>query len=516
MSGQDRASSHSPREQTGGGLRRELSFTGALALSVGIMAPTAALALNGSGVAADAGRAVPLVFLLAAIGVGFVSYAFIRLSRYVSHAGSMYGFTGVALGSRAALGVGWALVGTYVMLAATGCAGTAVFVLNVFHDIGILSGVGWIPVAMIAYLLAAAVGYGQIRRATRVLLVAEGISIVLVTILIVTIFAKLFAGTAPHGAGFSLKPFSPAHGITTSALFLGIVFAFLSFAGFEGAATLGEETNDPKRNIGRAIGGTLILGGALFVIGMLAETLGFGTGSSGVNAFATSSAPLGDLAHGYVGPWYRDLIDLGATLSMFAATLGGTSAAARMLFVLGRNGFGPKQLSKTSSDTGSPLAAVLVCVGFGMVVLLYMGIRGSTSTEAFFYPATLGTLGLLTCYIVTNISALRFLIWQRRAPVWEAVFPVVGTVFLGYVLWKQVYPVPAHPYNLFPYIDLAWLVVGCAYLFSRPSIIERTGKDVDGLRADAHVVTAGPYIHAGEVDVVGPVTAAEEADARVL
>src|SRR5947209_16701858 len=89
------------------GLRRELSFTGALALSIGIMAPTAALALNGSGVAANAGRAVPLVFLLAAIGVGFVSYAFVRLSRYISHAGSMFGFTGVALGPRAGLGVGW-------------------------------------------------------------------------------------------------------------------------------------------------------------------------------------------------------------------------------------------------------------------------------------------------------------------------------------------------------------------------------------------------------------------------
>jgi hypothetical protein len=96
------------------------------------------------------------------------------------------------------------------------------------------------------------------------------------------------------------------------------------------------------------------------------------------------------------------------------------------------------------------------------------------------------------------------------------VFPIVGTAFLGYVLWKQVYPVPAHPYNLFPYIDLAWLVVGCVYLFSRPSIVERARHDVEALRADAHVVTAGPYIHAGDVEVVGPVTAAEEADARVL
>ncbi|MDQ6818684.1 MAG: APC family permease [Actinomycetota bacterium] len=505
--------------QTGGdepGLRRNLSFSGALALSVGIMAPTAALALNGAGAAVNAGRAVPLVFLLAAIGVGFVSYAFITLSRYVSHAGSMYGFTGVALGPRAGLGVGWALFGTYVMLAATGCAGTAVFVLNLFSDIGILGGLGWIPVVIVVYLLAGAICYGQMKRATRVLLAAEGISIVMVVILFVIIYAKLFAGSAPNHASFSLKPFSPGPGVSTSALFLGIVFAFLSFAGFEGAAALGEETSDPKRNIGRAIGGTLILGGTLFVIGMLGETLGFGIDAAGVKAFAGSSAPLGDLAHGYVGQWYRDLVDLGATLSMFAATIGGTAAAGRVLYVLGRNGLGPSALGETSPKTGSPGLAVAISAAFGLLSLLYMGVTGAAATDAFFYPATLGTLGLLAAYIMTNLSAFKFLILSRRRPWWEGFFPVAGTAFLCYVLWKQVHPVPAYPYNLFPYIDLVFLAIGCLYLCTRSTIVERTRRDVEGLRADAHTVHAGPYVHAGAVDVVGPVTPAEESDARIL
>jgi amino acid transporter len=498
------------------GLRRELPFLGALALSIGIMAPTGALALNGSGVAANVGRAVPLVFVLAAIGVGFVSYAFIRMSRYVSHAGSMFGFTGVALGPRAGLFVGWTLVGTYVMLAATGCAGIAVFALNLFDDIGILSGVGWVPVALIGYALVALVAYGQTKKATKLLLVIECISVAVVTILFAVIFIKLFAGSAPNGASFSLEAFSPADGLPTSALFLGIVFGFLSFAGFEGAASLGEETNDPKRNIGRAIGGTLLLGSGIFVVGMLAETLGFGTGPKGVEAFATSSAPLGDLAHSYIGPWYRDLVNLGAMISLFGGTLGCTTAAARMLFVLGRDGVGPAAVGQTSPKTGSPVTAMLACSVFAVLVLLYMAIRGATAVDAFFYTATMGTLGLLTAYIATNIGAFRFLILERRAPAWEAFFPVVATIFLGYVLWKQIYPRPAYPYNLFIWIDIAWLVVGCAYLFSLKTVIERVRVDMDGLRGEAQVVTAGPYIHAGEVDVVGPLTSAEEADAEVL
>jgi amino acid transporter len=366
------------------------------------------------------------------------------------------------------------------------------------------------------YLLVGVIAYGQLKTATRVLLFAEGISIALVVLLIAVIYVKLFAGSTPHGGGFSLKPFSPADGVPTSALFLGIVFAFLSFAGFEGAATLGEETNDPKRNIGRAIGGTLIIGGVLFVVGMLAETLAFGIDEAGVKAFAGSSAPLGDLAGSYIGAWYRDIIDLGATMSMFAAALGGTSAAARMVFVLARDGVGPEALGKTSPKTGSPLAAVLLCAGLGLAALLFIGIRGATATEAFFYPATVGTLGLLSAYIVTNIGAFRFLILQKRAPAWEGIFPVGATLFLAYVLFKQVHPVPDHPYNLFPYVVLAWIIVGCLYLFTRSSVVERVREDIAALGSDGRTVAAGPYVHAGEVDVPGPLSAAEVADADVL
>jgi amino acid transporter len=73
----------------GGMLRRELRFWEAIALSIAIMAPTAAMALNGTVPASLVGRAVPLAFIFATIGVIFVSWAFIRLTSNFSHAGSV-------------------------------------------------------------------------------------------------------------------------------------------------------------------------------------------------------------------------------------------------------------------------------------------------------------------------------------------------------------------------------------------------------------------------------------------
>jgi hypothetical protein len=52
-----------------GGLRRELRFWETIALSIGIMAPTAAMALNGTAPAGLVGRAVPLAFIFATVGI---------------------------------------------------------------------------------------------------------------------------------------------------------------------------------------------------------------------------------------------------------------------------------------------------------------------------------------------------------------------------------------------------------------------------------------------------------------
>src|SRR6201991_4602348 len=96
------------------GLRRELRFWEAIAISIGIMAPTAAMALNGVAPAGLIGRAVPLAFIFATIGILFVAYAFIRLTRYFAHAGSVYALTGMTLGPQAGFFSGWALLGTYL------------------------------------------------------------------------------------------------------------------------------------------------------------------------------------------------------------------------------------------------------------------------------------------------------------------------------------------------------------------------------------------------------------------
>jgi hypothetical protein len=40
-----------------------------------------------------------------------------------------------------------------------------------------------------------------------------------------------------------------------------------------------------------------------------------------------------------------------------------------------------------------------------------------------------------------------------------AVFPIARIVILGHVLYNSIYPVPASPYNVLPYLAAAWLIL---------------------------------------------------------
>ena len=101
----------------------------------------------------------------------------------------------------------------------------------------------------------------------------------------------------------------------------GVVFGFLSFAGFEAASTLGEETTHPTRDIPRAILGTAVFGGIYFVVVTAIEMMGFGTNKTGVAAFSSSPSLLGDLGSSHAAGWLGDVITLGTTISAFGCCL---------------------------------------------------------------------------------------------------------------------------------------------------------------------------------------------------
>lgn len=461
-----------PAETTG--LRRELNLAGTVALSFGIMAPTAVLALNGVLPASLVGSAVPLVLLVASLGVWFVAYGFIRLASRFSHAGSTYAFAGRTLGPRAGFFAGWALLATYTAFTAGSTAEIGLFGGEFLARIGV--DVDWVVVSLVGGAIISVVAVRDIRRITQALLSVEGLSVLLVVILFVVILVRVTAGTAPGDQAFTLEPFTVPEGITWSTIFLAATAGFISFAGFEGTATLGEESFNPRSTIPRALKLIVLVTTLFFTFGFFVQTIGFGVDKAGLDAFAGSGNTLTDLSGSYISATWGDAIMFGATLSAFGSALGTAIAASRMLFALGRDGFLSGRLGEASSRTGAPVGALAVVMIAAFVVLIANRLNGTSAVNAFFYPATIGVLLILVAYACTSIGALRYFFLGRRLPLWELIFPVGALVIVGYTLYKQVSPVPPYPYSRFPYYAGAYLLVGLGIVALVPGMASRIGR----------------------------------------
>jgi amino acid transporter len=461
-----------------GVLRRELRLFEALAISVGIMAPTAAMALNGVAPAGLVGRAVPLAFLFASIAIALVSYAFIRLTSYFNHAGSAYALVGVTVGPRAGFFACWALLATYTCFLAANFAEIGLFGQSFFSGIGLWDNDHWIIISLVAAAFLWFFAYNDIRAVTRGLLSLEFLSVTLVAILIVIIYVKVIGGSAPNGQDFTLKSFVPESGTTIGAVAFASVFGLLSFGGFEGAASLGEETNNPRRNVPLAIAVAVGFCGVFYTLVMLGQSLGFGIDKEGIDSFSSSSAPLADLSKSYVGSGMADAINFGALMSAFASGLGCAVGAARLLFALGRDGFVTTRLGDVSRRTGSPYKSLAFVVVFAVVVGVALRINGTTSVNAFFYMGTIGVLSMLVAYVVTNLGAMKFLHLERREPPWRVIIPILALAALVYTLYKNLWPRPPHPYNLFPYIIGGWLLFGIAITLAFPALSRRIGRNL--------------------------------------
>ena len=348
-----------------GGLRRQLSIWEAIGISVALMAPSMAANINPQGTASTVGRAVPLAFALATVGVLFVAYTFVRLCQAYHHAGSVYGFVGATLGARSGVVAGWSLLGTYIFYGVVTSAAAGIFGSSFLSAVGIWPDApDWAAFALEAVALVGVflLAITPARRGTRLLLVVEGVTVLLILLVAVVVLVRLLGGSAPDGHTFDLSVFTVPPGTEVSALFLGVVFGFLSFAGFEAAATLGEEARNPRRDVPRAILGTAIFGGVYFVFVTAIEVMGFGADEAGVTAFTSSGSLMGDLGTSYIGAWVGDLITLGAAVSAFGCALACAVGASRLLFALARDGVLAAPLAEVSTSRGTPVRATAVVV----------------------------------------------------------------------------------------------------------------------------------------------------------
>ena len=471
---------------TGSGrtLHRDLGFWATAALSIGGMAPTLAMSVTGVQVVRLLGRAAPLAYLLAGGAMLLIGYGFVRLSAAFSHAGSVYAFIGKTLGPGAGFLATWMLLGTYIVFPPVSVLGMAAFTQALLRHTGIAASADWLPLALISWLLVWLLVARGIRLTARSVIAVEAVSLLLITALIVVIYVRLGTGHAP-GQTLTADVLRLPPGTGAATVGLACTFGILAFGGFESSISAGEEARRPTQAIPRSVIAAVLFGAVFYAFCVSGQVLGFGASHAGTAAFAHSTAPLGDLALVYVGPAMAALLDAAAVLSALGAALVGVAVASRTLYALARDRILWNSLATVSPRTGTPGGAVAASMTLTLALLLAFGLAGTAALDAFFYLATIGALCLLVVYVLVSVSALRLLARDRRplrgeikprVTVPSSILPIGGAAAALYVLYRNLIPAPAFPYDLFPYLAAGWLVLGLTVAAAVPQLRKRVSE----------------------------------------
>jgi amino acid transporter len=437
-----------------------LSLPEAVGLSLSIICPSVTAAFNITLVVQATGQAAPLAFAIGTLAMALIALSFVAFTHRVAHAGSAYAYISHTFGNRMGFIAGCALLLTYLGFATGLNALVGSFIGAALKGLGIDIGQGWIAIACASMALAWWLAYRDMRLAGRIMLGLEAVVIVGITGLCIGILMQVHPGMEETAATF--RPSANFNG--WAGLGFGMVFTILSFAGFEGAATLGEETHNPRRNIPIALLATVLGSGMFFVFVAYCEVIGFGP--TGIKALGNSQAPLNDLALRYASPQLAIVLDLAAAASCFSSVLGGLAAAARILFALGRGGLSPV-LAGVHPIHGTPAPAVsLAAVLLILIFLVWAPFAGAGNFYS--YVSTIGTLALILVYVGVG-GAEMVEAWREHRPLWSAAC-VLGPILLLWVLYRNVYPVPEFPNNLWPYVAVGWVIASWAVTRLRPAI----------------------------------------------
>ncbi|QBD75864.1 APC family permease [Ktedonosporobacter rubrisoli] len=463
-----------PQSNKIGQLRKDaISVLGAVVLAMAFMGPATSVFFNTQPAASGAGYALPFALLLAIVVAALVASAIGAFAQKIPTAGFAYTFNTHGFGKRGGFLSGWILVFAYAMVGPMLLAAIGELTAQFFQTQWNLA-IPWWAITIIFAVIVWGIGVLGVSRSATTALIFLALEVGVMLALFGTILGK---GGAQ---GISLAPFNPANasgGI--SGLGIGMLWGIMFFVGFESAGTLGEETQNARRSIPIALFTAVGIIGTFYVLSSWAATLGFG--QSHMNAFVADGTPWMTLTQKFWGSGLIWLVSLTVLSSIFANLVSGINATVRVLFAMGREGILPRSLSQTTVH-GNPVVAHSAYMLLALVLALLGGLLWTPLGAYGFFGSILG-LGIVITYILINLALISFY-WRKYREefsiVRHGILPVLASLIMLLPIYGQLWPIPAYPNNLVPYLMLLWIACGVIYLVfiarRRPELLDAMGR----------------------------------------
>jgi len=422
-----------------------------------------------------AGIAAPLTIVTAMVVILFLTNTIAEFSRFTPSTGSFVTFTGKAFGSSVGAAVSVFLTFGYIVSASTVVSVAGVWIaetLKLFLGLSI----HW---SIVTVVVSVATGW-LVMRGVALSTFWSGVFFYFEAGLLV-IGSTLMMVTHPRfltAAPFKLSNLTGG----LAGLGAGFPLAVYLFIGWENSASLAEETEDPRRNIPRALlTGTLAIG-IFYIFLAYATAVGFGMDA---HALGASQLPFIDGLKASA-PRLLVLAYIAGVTSILGSLIGLVNSQARILFNSGREGLLPEFLGKIHPQHQTPHSAMWVFLLIALSLVLGFGLFGRIAPMDYFgYAGTLGGIPIILTYMLTNLALPVYVIRHQRTELEilrHVVLPVAGALIMIFPLWGLIQPGQPWPFHVFPWVALVALVLSVIYgiVISRlsPGLAARIGAYV--------------------------------------
>jgi APA family basic amino acid/polyamine antiporter len=337
-------------------LRRTLGPGNLIALGIGAIIGAGLFSLTGIAAAQNAGPAVTISMIVAAIGCALAGLCYSEFSCMIPVAGSAYTYAYTTLGEWIAWIIGWDLVLEYAVGSSTVSISWSAYVVSLLHTFGInlppqwiagpfepvtlpdgsvVQGIANVPAVIIVFLISILLMIG-IRESAR----TNGVIVVIKLAVVATLIGVgwMYINRANYVPYIPKNTGEFGH-FGLSGIMMGAGTIFFAYIGFDAVSTAAQEAKNPQKDMPVGIIGSLLICTVLYVLfavvltGMVPYTQ---LGVAAPVAVAIDRTP-------YV--WMNDLVKFGIICGFTSVILVMLLGQSRVFYSMSRDGLVPRVFS---------------------------------------------------------------------------------------------------------------------------------------------------------------------------
>ncbi|KAL9549831.1 hypothetical protein MBANPS3_005017 [Mucor bainieri] len=460
-------------------LRRALSAFQLVFVGIGAIIGTGIFVLSGLAAAKNAGPAVTLSFVIAAIAAAFAALSYSEMASMIPVAGSAYTYAYATMGEFVAWTIGWDLILEYMVGAATvgvGWSGYFVKFFAVASGGKIQFAESWTTPTLKWTEDPPAISYESghyfnvpgfviIMLITIILVIgirqSAFFNLIVVSIKLVVILIFIFAL-----CGFMYKPnYDPYippntsgnwHFFGVPGIFAAATTVFFSYIGFDAVTTAALEAKNPQRDLPIGIIGSLTISTVLYLAFCTIMT-----GAAKYTEFLDSPTPASVAVEAVMRrtgkhfEWLNILVAIGAVCGLTSVLLINLLGQSRVFYAMAQDGLLPPMFAKVHPKFKTPWIATLT-IGFITAVLsaiLPVDLLGNMTSVGTLLAFFVVHLGVIVLRFTRPEVERRFKIPGGKY--FSLIFPIIGMgISVALIAVAEVTTI----WRLFIWMAVGWVI----------------------------------------------------------